>query len=302
MKFSISQQGVALVTALLVVALVTIVAVAMTTRQQLDIHRTANIINGEQAYVYALGGESWVKSILWRDSRDSTVDSLHELWASPLPPLPISGGTLKGNIEDLQSRFNLNNLVQNGQVSLEDVRFFQRLLRVLELPATLVDVVVDWLDSDMEARGAEDEVYLAKTPAYRASNFLFSSPSEIRLLAGVDRDIFHKLLPYVSTLPVPTPINVNTAPLPVLMALADGLSENDALMLIAARNEKPFQSLQDFFVQDALAGLILNNSSISVSSAFFMMTVQVEIDRSRVLLSSVLQRKSNQVSVIMRSL
>jgi len=119
MKLSINQQGVALITALLVVALATIAAVAMTTRQQLDIHRTANIINGEQAYIYALGGESWIKQILLRDN--NKTDSIHDLWAMPMPPLAIPGGSVQGQVEDLQSRFNLNNLVKEGQASPEDL-------------------------------------------------------------------------------------------------------------------------------------------------------------------------------------
>ncbi len=302
MKLSNNQQGVALITALLVVALATIAAVAMTTRQQLDIHRTANIINGEQAYIYALGGESWIKRILLRDNNNT--DSIHDLWAMPMPPLAIPGGSVQGQVEDLQSRFNLNNLVKEGQASPEDLILFEHLLRILKLSPALAQVVVDWIDSDMEAKipnGAEDDIYLSQTPAYRTSNTLLSSPTEIRLLAGFDNKNYQILLPYISTLPTRTPINVNTAPLPILMALAKGLNETDATALIADREKKPFESVQDFLIHDALAGLKIKANYLSISSTYFLFKAKVQIDKVRTELNSVLHRLSDKVTVVMRS-
>lgn len=308
MKSSLTQHGIALITALLVVALATLAAVAMTTRQQLDIHRTANIINGEQAYTYALGGETWSKRILLRDGKNSTVDNLNEIWATHLPPLPIPGGTIQAHIEDLQSRFNLNNLVlmpEEEQANAKNI--FKRLLQILELSPTLVQVIVDWIDTDINSQlpdGAEDNTYLTKTSAYRTSNTLLSSPTEIRLLAGFDNDSYQKLLPYISTLPTPTLINVNTVrkeQKQILMALAEGLSEMDASTLIADREKKPFDTVNDFLAHNALAGLTINANHISVSSDYFLLTAQVQIDRRQTRINSILHRLSNQVKIIMRS-
>lgn len=305
MKSSLTQHGIALITALLVVALATLAAVAMTARQQLDIRRTANIINGEQAYIYALGGESWSKRILLRDGKNSTIDNLNEIWATHLPPLPIPGGTIQAQIEDLQSRFNLNNLIlmpEEEQVDTKNI--FKRLLQILELPPTLVRVIIDWIDTDINAQlpdGAEDNTYLTKTFAYRTSNTLLSSPTEVRLLAGFDKDSYQKLLPYISTLPTPTLINVNTAPVPVLMALVEGLSEMDASALIVDREKKPFGTVNDFLAHNALAGLTVNANHISVSSDYFLLTAQVQIDKGQTQLNSILHRLSNQVKIIMRS-
>ncbi|HEC85905.1 MAG TPA: general secretion pathway protein GspK [Thioploca sp.] len=303
-KKGFTQQGVALITALLVVALATIAAVAMTARQQLDIRRTANVINGEQAYMYALGVESWAKRILLRDGKNNQIDSLNDIWATQLPPLPIPGGTIQAQLEDLQGRFNLNNLVQAHQASPEDMVLFERLLRVLELEPTLAQAVVDWIDNDMDTQipnGAEDNTYLAKTPAYRTSNMPFCSPSEIRLLAGFDNDSYQKLLPYISTLASRTPINVNTAPLPVLMALVEGLTEKEATTLIADREVKPFESVQDFLIHNALAGLKVDGKNLATSSRYFMFTAKVHIDRGQAQLNSVLHRLPDTVKVVMRN-
>jgi general secretion pathway protein K len=301
---NVRSTGVALIIVLLVVALATITAVAMTARQQLDIYRTANLLNHEQAYLYALGGESWAKWILWRDNKESQTDNLHELWATHLPPLPILGGTLQGSIEDLQGRFNVNNLVQDGKTSPEDLIRFQRLLKVLDLSPTLAQVVVDWIDNDTEPQspdGAEDNTYLLQTPAYRTANTSLSSPTELRLLAGFDQDTYQKLLPYICTLPTHTLINVNTASLPVLRTIVEGLNEVDANRLITDRDNKPFDTTQAFLIHDALAGLKVDAKSISVSSDYFLFTAQVEIDKARAQLSSILYRSPEQVIVIMRS-
>ncbi|OQW88958.1 MAG: hypothetical protein BWK78_08100 [Thiotrichaceae bacterium IS1] len=298
------QTGIALITVLLIVAIATMLAVAMTSRQQLDIFRTTNLIHHDQAYLYALGGESWSKWILWREAQDRQIDHLHELWATPLPPLPIEGGTLQGQLEDLQGRFNLNNLVPDGKVNPDEVIRFQRLLKALELPPALAQIVVDWIDSDEEPQipdGAEDNVYLLQTPAYRAANTPFRSPSEVRLLATVDQEIYQKLLPHICTLPTRTPINVNTATLPVLMTLADGLTADEVNQLRAAREQKPFQTIQEVITHQALAGYQVETDAMAVSSEYFLLTVHVQIDRAKARLSTVLHRDRNRVEVVMRS-
>lgn len=304
MKITVTQQGVALIIALLVVSLATLLAVAMTTRQQLDIARTANIIQGDQAYLYALASESWAKHILFRDGQNTKIDSLNEVWATSLLPLPLPGGVIQVHLEDLQSRFNLNNLVSNDQPNLPAIAVFQRLLSVLDLPPELAAVVVDWIDSNNEAQlpnGAEDNTYLAKTPAYRAANQPLRSPSEMRLLAGFDADSYQKLLHFVCTLPTPTPININTAALPVLRAVVTGLSEVDAQALIATRRNQPFNSLPDFLAHEAVAGLKVESSNLAVSSQYFLVTASVQIGRGKAQLSSILQRLPHTVQVIFRA-
>ena len=94
------QRGVALITALLVVSLATVAAVAMVTRLQVDMRRTGNLLNGEQAYAYAVAAESWAFVILRRDQEESDFDSLGEDWASALPPIAVEGGFVNGRIED----------------------------------------------------------------------------------------------------------------------------------------------------------------------------------------------------------
>jgi len=305
MEFEKRRRGVALITVLLIVALATITAVAMTSRQQFDIRRTANLLNSDQAYLYALGGEDWAKQILWRDSAKNTFDHLKEIWALPLPPTVILGGHLQGHIEDLQSRFNLNNLISKGQVDEENFNYFKRLLMILELPPHLAEIIVDWIDKDSTVLlpyGAEDESYLIEMPAYRTANAVFRSPSELRFLLGFDQETYEKLIPYVTALPATTTLNVNTTFQPLIMALPEQhLSESDARSLIADRYGEPFENIQDFLAHNALAGLDIKQSIISVSSNYFLFSAQVDIEHNSISLHSILYRSSNKISTIMRS-
>jgi len=298
------HAGVALITALLVVALATITAVAMLNQQQLEIRRTINVLNYDQATLYALGGETWAKRILLRDLQYSKIDSLQELWAIPLPATVVVGGSIQGQIQDLQRYFNLNNVIKEGRVSSEDVAFFERLLITLDLSPHLSQALIDWIDSDIELElpdGAEDDIYLLRKPAYRAANRPLQSPSELRLIAGFDQEIYLKLLPYITALPTYTALNINTASTVLLMALIEELSQTEAERLVADRDKQPFEEIQDFLQHDSLSGLILQPISLTNSSDHFICTTQAEITHVQLQLNSILYRSDQKITVIMRS-
>src|SRR5690606_30501684 len=105
------HRGVALITAMLISALAAMSASDMAWNSSLDLRRTMVLLQRDQAVQVALGAESWVRMILSQDAQDTQTDTLGDIWAQELPPLPIDGGDVFGSIEDLQGRFNINNLV-----------------------------------------------------------------------------------------------------------------------------------------------------------------------------------------------
>jgi general secretion pathway protein K len=309
-----SQQGVALITALLIVALATIAAVAVVSRQQFDIRRSANLINRDQAYQYALGVESWAIQLLARDRTRSQIDDLTEDWAKQLPPLSVEGGQVAGHIEDLQGRFNLNNLVNSaGIMETNEVARFQRLLQLFSIPPELAFAVVDWLDVDINPNingGAEDDVYTRLQPAYRTANTFMNSPSELRFVAGFKPEYYTKLEPFICTLPRGTQLNVNTAPAEVLTVLDSALSLSAAQSLVAARTARPFADATTFGnALTAIGGLtqgqvtnITNQGGWTVSSNYFLVTADALFGKGQVHLYSELKRDANgQTSVIYRA-
>lgn len=305
------QSGVALVTALIIVALVTVITVSAASEQQLELRRTANVIEGDRAYLFALGAEAWATQVLSKDARDNQIDHGEETWNTKIADLPVEGATVSGTVEDVQGRFNLNNLVDSqGQRSAIDVRLFQQLLSNLELDTELADAVVDWIDADIDAtlpRGAEDSAYLGMKTPYRAANQRFTSASELRLVAGFDQEICEKLRPFVTALPAhEVPININTAPPEILRILAAGISEAEAKEMVTTREDGPFNDVEAFLNHPVLAPRKADvvTDRISVNSQYFMVHISTRFGRGRTELSSLLQRASDnsgKVTVVMRA-
>lgn len=273
------QQGIALIKAMLVVALATSVAVAMVSRQQFDIRRTGNLLQTDQASLYADGVEAWAAQLLRRDVADNKVDHAGEDWASSLPPIPVEGGSVGGHIEDLQGRFNINSLVSAGKVDTKALERFRRLLQALEINTDIAVAVADWLDSDQEPGypgGAEDDSYTSLERPYRCANAPMLDPSELLLIKGIDAEIYERLRPHVSALPEGAKININTATSPVLMSIAKELSPSDADVLIEGRGEKGYEDVSEFMSQTALAGRELDAGILSVSSDYFLIVAEIQ--------------------------
>lgn len=232
------QRGAALITTLLIVALITITVTTMTSKQRLSIQRASNrqVITQLQNLLGA--GEKFAMAVLNRDRKEgdrNNSDSTQDYWAESLPPVPVDGATIEGCVIDLQGKFNLNNLV-NEEGSTEQLEFegLQRLLRALSIDSVKAEAILDWIDPNIDAtgsEGAEDDYYTGQTPPYRAANGPMVSPTELLLVKGfrvIDEgglDDYDVLLPHISTLPTGTAININTASPAVLASLADYMIE-----------------------------------------------------------------------------
>lgn len=266
-----AQRGVALLTALLVVALATIAAVAMTREQGLAIRRAENLRNAEQAWQYALGLEAYARKRLHEDRvKGGRMDALNENWAGRMPPLPVEHGQITGRIEDLDGRFNVNSLLGPDE-AIQGERF-RRLLGVLGLDPALEAAVRDWLDADVQVSGAgaEDYAYGGLDPAYRAGNARLVHPSELRLVLGVNARAWERLEPHVTALPATdSRINVNTATAPVLRSLADGIGEEQARDMTRG-GHTGYESVSEFLDSPALAELLVPRAGLDVASRYFL--------------------------------
>lgn len=300
-----SQRGVALITAILVVALAATVAAAMVTSQQLDLRRTANLAEADQIRLYARAIAAWAGEILRRDRERGKVDHPNEQWATVLPPIPVENGQLAGFLADLQGRFNLNALVVAGEHNRIAEARFRRLLEALDLNGDLAVTVADWVDADIDPgfpAGGEDDLYLGLQPAYRAGNTPMVSPSELLLINGIGQAEFEALRPHVTVLPEPAEINVNTASAEVLMSLADGLSRNDAERLIADRGRDGYLSVAAFLSHPVFAGREVSSDGLAVGSSYFLATSDIRIGRLQQRHYAVLQRgQSGRTKVLLRA-
>jgi general secretion pathway protein K len=223
------QRGIALLVALLTVALATILIAGLLDRGELAFARTRNALRGEQADAYAQGLESYAAQVLLKDLGDDPgTDTNSDIWASPLPPQEIPGGVISASARDLNGCFNLNNLASARNASTW-LAIFRRLLNVRGVDPAVADAVIGWLGSEADSSAdAIDSYYLSLPVPYRSARRSFAHVSELRLVRGVGSDAYARLAPYLCALPPDTRLNVNTASVPVLQALADNLSQAQA--------------------------------------------------------------------------
>ncbi|MBS0570728.1 MAG: type II secretion system minor pseudopilin GspK [Proteobacteria bacterium] len=223
-----SQRGVALLVALLVVALATVLIAGLLDRGELAAARTRNALRQEQAQAYARGLENYAAEVLVRaQSQSAGYDANDSVWAIPLPPTPVPGGTIAAQMVDLNGRFNLNNLDPAYDTQGTWRGKFVLLLTALKLDPAIAAHIANWMDANTPA-SADDQFYLAQPVPYRRAGRAFAHASELRLVAGVDGDAYAALAPYVTALPEGTPININTASVPVLMTLSPNVTREMA--------------------------------------------------------------------------
>ena len=292
------QRGVALIMAVLIVALATILAINVTFSSMVDQRRSANLFALDQGFEVALGAEAWAADFLRKDAQQSQQDHFGEAWAQTLPPLPIDEGigTIEGRLEDMQGRFNLNNLVfADGTTNQPAVEQLERILSMLEIEPSWAAMIADWIDADSNPGfpdGAEDAVYTGLDPPHLAANMPVTRVSELMSLPGFGFERYQRLRPYVAALPIGTTLNVCTAPGIVLDALSESQRQFsiDPKNLQTRRKDACFPTLVD--LQGTLGQTAYDQlkESLSEQSSYFRATLWVTIGTTQFTLYSLLAR------------
>lgn len=288
-----AQRGVAVITAILIVALVTSVITAMLWQNAVRLRQMENLKELAQAETVALAAVDWARTILADDARRNSVDHLGEFWATPVPPIAAEGGEVSGKITDQQGLYNLNNLAAGGNANEPEVLAFQHLLGSLNLPPELANALVDWIDTDSTVRfpgGAEDADYLSMDPPYRAANRLLTEVSGLYRVKGYSAAVIEALRPYVTALPTATKINLNTA-LPEVLPLAlEGGTREDATAIIAARTAHFFNDRADFDKRMPLLAPRLRDTAAGFNSNYFLLESRVRYGKVKIERQALLNR------------
>ncbi|WP_298609968.1 type II secretion system minor pseudopilin GspK [uncultured Thiothrix sp.] len=320
MKSQRRQQGVAMLTALLIVALAVIVVTSIFVQQRYSIRLSNNLQDLEQTYQYAYAAEKmagvWLAADI-KETKDGAYDSLKDNWAQKIDPKPIDDdngqpiGELQVKIDDLQAYFNVNNLydVKTKKPSPSMMKVFQQILVSIDLsPTNFANAIVDWVDPDDQltnSNSAESDYYLLQEKPYKASNALILDTKELYLIKLDDvsdneqrKTLLAELMPLITALPTTTSINVNTAPANVLTAI--GLTDPQLQAIVQKRNDTPIKSVEA--LQQLVQGLTKEQKNLlGVSSNYFRLSGEVRLRKSRLFLNSVLFRSAEgKVHVIMR--
>ncbi len=307
------QKGVALMIVLMIVALVAVLATEMGTRLQLQVQRTMNLKDNNQAYWYAMGAEAFArKSIQSLMKESEEVISIDQPWAQEFK-YPLENGGLTANLEDLQACFNLNAIV-SGSASgntnssgssntTEAMEAFHTMLLSLSVDGldnftadTLRDSLADWVDEDdsMRPYGAEDSEYESREFPYLAANGPLASKSELRIINGASPEWLDEVLPLVCVIPDynELKINVNTleeedAP---LLAGLTGLDMQQAASLISSRPQNGWDDTNAFLSEPSIQALNLTSTRqawFSVKTEYFMLHTKTQYNKATFKLSTV---------------
>lgn len=267
------ERGAALLTVLLLVAVMAVVSAMALERLTLATRLAANAGAIGQARAYADAAE-FIARLRITDlvAAQPGKTTLQGGWLGTPQSLPVPDGTATARVTDSGNCFNLNSVVagddeSNLKVRPVGVSQFQALMQLLGIDASagqrVAVALADWIDTDSipQPGGAEDERYLQAERPYRTSNRFMMDSSELRAVAGVTPAIYAVLRPWICALPTSdlSPINVNTllpAQAPLFAMLLPGqISVDQARQLLAQRPADGYGSTVAFWAAPALAGM-----------------------------------------------
>ena len=235
-----NNKGIALVITLLVLTLLIVVILEFSQGMRVEARAAANFRDDIKAYYLARSGVTFAIAMLEDDDKtDQNYDSLNELWAQKIPPIPLGDGFVSVEITDEDSRINVNKMSTGfGTVNGETMRLFMvRFLKQFELEEDIADSIADWTDTDDSERipvGAESNYYQSLEDPYEAKNKPFDSIQELRLIKGLENETYNKLQKFLAVNSDGW-INMNTAGKEVIMSLSENLSGEIADEIIAFR-------------------------------------------------------------------
>ena len=292
-KLAFNQTGIAVVSAMLLAALVVSIATTIIFNQQRYINRLDNHFSVIQARWLAEASINWSRAILAEDAKSGKVDHNKENWAIKLPVTPFEGGTIRGFITDEQQFCNLNN-VTSTNVSINDSNaFFKRLMTSLNINAGALDSLIDWIDVDSDITypyGAEDPYYLTQPIPYRTANQPLTEIGNLSRVKDFNGDNIARLKQYCVVLPEKTTTNINSVSPELLALMLPNLSEFDVEMIIAGRNAHPIENIAEINKQLEQKKITLSEDEFSVGSRFFLVTSQTQFGKSTINEEALLKR------------
>ncbi len=309
------QQGIALITILVMVALATILAATIAKRQANTAENTAYLMRQNQSLLYAKSAEAFFSELLVDDAENAgDIDHLQENWAKPMPAFPVEDGFVSGTLEDQSGKFNLNSLVNaDGTPNPQAKAWFEKLLLRVGLPESLSEAVIDWQDLDNEtigAMGAEASYYQGLAQGYLPANSKFHSVEELKLVRGFEGAKYLQIADYVTAVPTSdTKVNINTAPALLLASLDPKLDVKAVQQVLQQRqsNLEYFANVNDLWAIEPfnqVSGDVRGEASnlLGVKSEYFKAKIEMMLSGRKRQFSSDLVRQDKTVYVVSRSM
>ena len=291
-SFLSGQRGVAVITALLLTTLAITIVASLFWQQQVQVRSIENQRMQLQKQWILRGALDWARLILREDGKYSTIDDLSEPWSVPLSETRLDqyvnaasrdvapSATLSGSIQDAQARFNLTRLAVSGQVLRTEVAVFERLLLALQQNPSLARAAAEQLAASQRH---------SETGADAARPISFLQVDDLLAVGGFTPAVIAAIRDEVIFLPRATPLNVNTASAPALVARLPALSLSDASALIARRRTAAFADLNDFYTR--IPGVESDPDQLSVATRFFLVNGRVSMREAMMQVQALVERQ-----------
>lgn len=307
------QRGMAIISTLLIAAVVAIMAAGMLTRQSVF----TRSLEAEQARLQGaavlLGSLETSRQLLWDARRRQISTRLDQAWAQPIESGLANAG-FAGRLEDQQGKFNLRNLIAGERVNARELRSFERLCAMLDIDADVAQRISQRVTGaypqQLYSQGAARNRYDsgrstspgANAKPVPATRPMLRSLDELRGIKGVDERVLARLVRHVSIIPVSTGVNGNTASAEVLAAVVSGLSLPQAQALVAERDRGQwFINRGDFLNRLRAPHLSVDDLDVGITSEWFLLQGSAGRDARRVSLSALLYRQENDLPKVIWS-
>jgi len=298
------NRGIALIITLLILVLLVTLILEFNTSMRVEARNAANFRDTIKAYYLARSGITFARAVLEEDGKKGyKYDGPDELWAQNIPPIPVGDGFVTVRITDEDSKINVNKLITGfGMVSKTAMReWMVRFLEHMNVDTEIVDPIIDWLDRDDREllNGAESAYYEGLEDPYEAKNNLMDSLEELRLIKGINREIFEKISPFL-TVYSDGWININTADKEVLLSLSDNMTEDMVEEIESYRKENPFKKKVDLKNNTSMDQDLYNEISrfIDVKTNYFSIKSTGEVNGIKKTIHAIVKRHRDRTTIV----
>lgn len=313
------QRGMAIISALLIAAVVAVIAGAMLTRQT-SFMRTVEAEQGRVLGTGVLqGGLEYSRLLLWDARQRDVLTRLDQAWAQPIGDQALGGfhGAFQGRLQDQQGKFNLRNLVFQGEVDAVQLQSFELLCQSLGIDTALSRRISQRVIASYPQRLGNSQATSSTRGAFNSGRLtspgaaeqilpprqpMLRSVEELQGLQGMSDAMLARLSRYVSVLPGNTWVNGNTAPAEVLAAVVPGLALSRAKALVAERDAGHwFINRGDFVNRLRMPEVAVEQIRVGITSEWFLLQGQARRDQRRVSLQALLHRPEDRMPQVIWS-
>ena len=310
------NRGAALITVLIIVLIIMSIITDITIKNYRVIRRLTNQKAMEQSYGILFAATDFGRAGLATSAATSTIDSITDIWAQPIPRTKVIDDIyMSGYIIDEQGKFNINDLVSNGQVNKTVLTQFTALLNALNIPMALAPAIAYYMAAPQYEADIMNQ-YTNADPRYRPAGKPLIDLAELKLIKGMQPEYEFKLANYITAIPVPITkqlmaesaaantqesttnnnksinpptgpgvikVNVNTASAEVIAAKS-GVPLPVANRMLSVRENTPFKSstdIQSFLENNGIITSEINSNinltTLTTSSSYF--TIHAAVDK-----------------------